>query len=281
MIDGEATMVEIVDTRETPPFLSWRGIIAGAVVGAALSFVLTALGIAGGLSFLSPWPGQSHSGLASWIAALWALIVTIATFLIAGYVAARVRPRAADVPPDEVEFRDGLQGLVTWGLCVLLGLLLAASAGSAALNAGSSAVSKFSSTTSSPLSGIVSALATPPEGKPVTNVQLMSPEEEKTVEAVFMRSFGNDKLAPADRNLVTSIIASKAGISQEEAQKRVDDAYANAIAALDKAKKTTEMTGLITGLGLLIGLAAAWYGGVRGGASRDTNVPARFRLRSF
>ncbi|WP_156150795.1 hypothetical protein [Hyphomicrobium sp. 99] len=274
-------MVEIVDVRETGPYLSWRGILAGAVTGTALLFVLTSLGIAAGLSFLSPWPGHSHGALAASVAAAWALIATIASFLIAGYVAARVRPRLADVPPDEVEFRDGLQGLVAWGVCVLFGAFIAASAGAAALHAGSSAIAKFSSSSSSPLSGIVTALATPPEGKPVTNVQLLSAEEEKTIEAVFMRSFGNDHIAPSDRNLVSSIVASRAGISQADAQARVDTAYNDAIAALDKAKKTTELSGLLTGIGLLIGLGAAWYGGVRGGNSRDTNVPARFRFRVF
>lgn len=272
-------MVEVIDMREPVPFLSWRGILAGAVTGSALSLVLMSLGVAGGLSLLSPWPGQSHGGFALSVAAACALIVTIASFLVAGFVAARVRPRVADVPPDEVEFRDGLQGFVTWGVCVLFGALVAASAGSAALHVGSSAIAKFSSASSSPLSAIVSTLATPPEGKPVTNMQLLSREEEKTVEAVFMRSFGNDHLAAGDRNLVSAIVALKAGIPLADAQTRVDQAYTDAITALDKAKKATELSGLLTGIGLLIGLCAAWYGGVRGGSSRDSNVPARFRFR--
>lgn len=281
MIDGDATMVEIVDVRDTSPLISWGGIFAGAVAGTAFYFVLMSIGIAAGLSLLSPWPGQSHTWLAASITAAWALIATIAWFLIAGFVAARVRPRVADVPPDEVEYRDGLQGFVTWGVCVLFATLIVASAESAALRGGYSAVAKFSSASASPLSRVVSVLATPPEGKPVTNVQLLSPEEEKTIEAVFMRSFGNDHLSPSDKNLVSSIIAARAGIPQADAQARVDTAYTDAIAALDKAKKATELSGLVTGIGLLIGLAAAWYGGIRGGSSRDTSVPARFRFRAF
>lgn len=274
-------MVEIVDVRDTSPFLSWRGIFAGAVAGTALYFVLMSIGIAAGLSLLSPWPGQSHTWLAASLAAAWVLIATIAWFLIAGFVAARVRPRAADVPPDEVEYRDGLQGFVTWGVCVLFATWIVVSAGSAALRGEYSAIAKFSSTSSSPLSRVLSALATPPEGKPVTNVQLLSPEEEKTIEAVFMRSFGNEHLSPNDKNLVSSIVAARAGIALTDAQARVDTAYTDAIAALDKAKKATELSGLLTGIGLLIGLAAAWYGGIRGGSSRDTSVPARFRFRAF
>jgi hypothetical protein len=284
MIDGDAAMADIIEietSSETGSFLSWRGILAGAAAGSAVSLVLMSLGVAGGLSLLSPWPGQSYTGFAATIAALWALIATIGSFLVAGFVAARVRPRIADVPPDEVEFRDGLQGLVTWAVCVLFAGLVAVGAGAAALHAGS-ALAKFSDRSAlSPLSAIVSTIVAPPEGKPATSAQLLSPDETRTIEGVFLKSFGNDHLAANDRNFVAGIVASKAGIPLPDAQNRVDQAYTDAIAALDKAKKATELSGLLTGLGLLIGLAAAWYGGIRGGSSRDNNTPARFRFGSF
>ena len=57
----------------------------------------------------------------------------------------------------------------------------------------------------------------------------------------------------------------KAGIPLAEARHGWTALYTDAVAALDKAKKVTELSGLLTGLGLLIGLVAAWYGGVRGG----------------
>lgn len=275
-----ADVIEI-EAGETESFLSWRGILAGAAAGSAISLVLMSLGVAAGLSLLSPWPGQSYTGFAASVAAAWALIATIGSFLVAGFVSARVRPRIADVAPDEVEFRDGLQGLVTWAVCVLFGGLVVAGAGAAALHAGSSIAAFADRSGSSPLAAIVSTMVAPAEGKPATTVQLLNPDETRAIEGIFLKSFGNDALAANDRSFVAGIVASKAGIPISDAEKRVDTAYTNAIAALDNAKKATELSGLLTGLGLLIGLAAAWYGGIRGGSSRDTNVPARFKFRSF
>ena len=198
-------------------------------------------------------------------------------------MAARVRPRVAEVPINEVEFRDGLQGMVTWAVCVLIGGMIAASAGGAALHAGSSAVAKFADRNStSPLSGMISTLAAPAEGKTATAAPILTTDETRTIEGVFMRSFGRDGgLAPKDRTFVANIIAPKAGIPVSDAETRVDTAYADAMAALDKAKKATELSGLLTGIGLLIGLGAAWYGGIRGGKSRDESTSSRFRFSGW
>jgi hypothetical protein len=284
VIGGTAFMTEVIEIEATSPaesFLSWRGVIAGAVAGSAVSLVLVSLGVAAGLSLLSPWPGQSYTGFAASVAAIWGLIATIGSFLVTGFVAARVRPRAASVPADEVEFRDGLQGLVAWAVCVLLGGLMAVGASGLAVHAGS-AVAKFSGPTSqSPLSAIVSTLAAPPEGKPAAASPLLTSDETRTIKGVFLKSMGREGgLAPRDKTFVASIIAAKAGLALPDAEARVDTAYNDAIAALDKAKKATELSGLLTGLGLLIGLAAAWYGGIRGGKSRDEGTPSRFRFAS-
>jgi hypothetical protein len=281
MIEGEVAMTDVIEIETSTPaesFLSWRGILAGAAAGSAVSLVLVSLGVAGGLSLLSPWPGQSYTGLAASVAAAWALIATIGSFLVAGFVAARVRPRVADVPADEVEFRDGLQGFVSGAVCVLIGGLIAMGAGTAALHAGSAAAKFSNSSASSPMSAIISTMVAPAEGTAVKTVPLFTTEETATIEGVFLNSLGGDGLAANDRNFVANIVAAKAGLPLSEAQTRVDTAYADAVAALDKAKKATELSGLLTALGLLIGLVAAWYGGVRGGSSRDNNVltPVRF-----
>lgn len=273
-----ADVIEIEATSPAESFLSWLGVLAGAAAGSAFSLVLISLGIAGGLSLLSPWPGQSYTGFAASVAAAWSLIATIASFLIAGFVAARVRPRVAEVPADEVEFRDGVQGFVAWAVCVLFAGLIAVGASGLALHA-TSAVAKFSDqTSSSPLAAVVSTLAAPPEGKAVTAVPLFTADETRTIEGVFLKSFGSGGLAPRDKIFAANIVAAKAGIPLSDGETRVDAAYADAVAALDKAKKATELSGLLTGIGLLIGLAAAWYGGVRGGKSRDENLPGRLRF---
>lgn len=91
--------------------------LAGALAAAAIAFVLCSFGSTIGLSLVSPWP---NSGLpAKVVAALavfWAMASQIGSFLAGGYIAGRMRSRWSDAPPHEVEFRDGVHGLLVWAL---------------------------------------------------------------------------------------------------------------------------------------------------------------------
>jgi hypothetical protein len=71
-------------------------------------------------------------------------------------------------------------------------------------------------------------------------------------------------------------VAQQAGVSQEEAAKRVDEALTGARQAADKARRAAILTGLVTALSLMISFAAAWWAAMKGGEHRDNAVPARF-----
>jgi hypothetical protein len=71
------------------------------------------------------------------------------------------------------------------------------------------------------------------------------------------------------------IVAERTGLSQAEAEKRVDQAYADAKEALETARKATVLSALGTVSALLVGLIAAWYAAQRGGHHRDNNIPPR------
>ena len=106
-------------------YVEWAAIIAGAIVASALSFVLLTAGAAIGLSLVSPYAGRSAGGLAATMAAFWLVFVPILSLLIGGYIAGRMRG-AADkgVGSDEVDFRDGIHGLLVWAVSILLGGML-------------------------------------------------------------------------------------------------------------------------------------------------------------
>ena len=69
-------------------------------------------------------------------------------------------------------------------------------------------------------------------------------------------------------------------MSQAEAEKRVNDTFADADRAAreaaDKARRAAVLTGFVTAASLLISLAAAWWAAQRGGHHRDNAIPARF-----
>src|SRR5262245_46757883 len=122
-------MVDVAPARVTGSYagsyVEWGAVIAGAVVASALSFVLLTAGASIGLSILSPYPAQSYGGSVLSIAAFWSLVVPILSLLAGGYVAGRMRAPRESATSDEVQFRDGVHGLLVWGVSIIAGGLLA------------------------------------------------------------------------------------------------------------------------------------------------------------
>src|SRR6185295_20278408 len=98
----------VASRAETASFVEWGAVFAGAVLAAAISFVLLTFGTAIGLSATSPWPnsGLSAKVIAS-LAVFWAMAQQIGAIMIGGYVAGRMRSRWHE-SGHESEFRDGL-----------------------------------------------------------------------------------------------------------------------------------------------------------------------------
>lgn len=105
-------------------YVEWGPIFAGAVAAAAISFVLFTAGSAIGLSLVSPYPSRSYGSWAATLAAFWAMFVPILSLLIGGYIAGRMRA-AWSSSAGEVEFRDGIHGLLVWATSILIGGALA------------------------------------------------------------------------------------------------------------------------------------------------------------
>jgi len=112
----------ITDITEASPRsnVDWGAIFGGAAVTTAFALVLLAFGAALGLGFTSPYDGEGLSPVAFAIAAgLYLLWVQVMAFFFGGYIAARLRARAPGVGEHEADVRDGLHGLIVWGVGVL------------------------------------------------------------------------------------------------------------------------------------------------------------------
>src|SRR5437660_2055413 len=93
----------------------WGPIVAGAIAGAALALVLHSFAIAIGLSVSSTAPTWRDASFALvLLSGLYMLLAALASYGFGGYVAARLRARLSGVPIEEVEFRDGMHGIVVW-----------------------------------------------------------------------------------------------------------------------------------------------------------------------
>lgn len=114
-----ATVVAPVKTSG----VDWKSVIAGAVAAAAISGLLTAFGVAIGLSLTSAHrdSGLSVTTLAI-AAALWMVMVHVWSFTAGGYLAGRLSD-VPDLDPQEAQFRAGANGFMVWALGTAVGLV--------------------------------------------------------------------------------------------------------------------------------------------------------------
>jgi hypothetical protein len=284
--------VELRADKISLSFVEWSAVIAGAVLAAALSFVLLTFGTAIGLSATSPWPGSGLSAkvIAS-LAAFWAMAQQIGSVMVGGYVAGRMRSRWHE-SGHEAEFRDGLHGALVWAVGVLISALLVfATAGVAARTgaelAGSAAGTAASNTnamdavldtmlrpTSTAQAATPSAPASVATGAPARGAG--GDEIRAEMSRILASSVTSGSISPESRTRLAQLVSQRTGISQQEAERRVDNAVNAARAAADKIRRAAVLTGFITATGLILSLGAGWWAAMRGGHHRDTSVPARF-----
>lgn len=116
-------MAELVGVNSR---VDWGAILAGAVLTTAVALILLTFGAGLGLSVTSPYEGEGmRPALYALGAGLWLLWVHLVSFTIGGYVAARLRARQPDANEHEVDVRDGLHGLLTWGVGVIAAAVIA------------------------------------------------------------------------------------------------------------------------------------------------------------
>ncbi len=115
--------------------VSWAAILAGAVVAAAASVVLVALGSGLGYAAISPWSGTRLDTFAI-SSGVWLIIVQWVASGMGGYVTGRLRTKWVGTHTHEVFFRDTAHGLITWAVATVIVAGVTAFAGLAAAVAG-------------------------------------------------------------------------------------------------------------------------------------------------
>jgi hypothetical protein len=277
-------------------FVERGAVLAGAVLAAAISFVLLTFGAAIGLSATSPWPnsGLSAKVIAS-LAVFWAMAQQIGSIMLGGYVAGRMRSRWHE-PGHEAEFRDGLHGALVWAVAVLISAFLVFMTAGMAASTGADIAGKAAGSlvsTTDPMDAVLDTMLGPtataqaaapgaPAAGPPTSARPRAANaatgDGTRAEAsrILASSVASGSITSENRTQLAQLVAQRTGVSQQEAERRVDAAVNSARAAADKARRAAILTGFVTAAGLLLSLAAGWWAAMRGGHHRDTSVPARF-----
>ena len=223
------------------------------------------------------------------LAAAWLIAVQLFSSGIGGYLAGRMRTRWVGAHTDEVYFRDTAHGLLVWGVGAVVSALLLSSAVSSAVSGvarmGETAVQAVGSAAAGPASQLAGQAAS--SNAYFTDMLFRTdhpPADQNASQAeigrIFARALSSGDLPAADKTYVTQAIATRTGLSQADAEKRVSETFdqaKNAAAqAAEKAKEAAEAarkTGVYVALwiflSLLVGAFAACYMATVGGEARD------------
>src|SRR6478672_2951472 len=200
--------------------VSWGAILAGGFTAAAVSLVVVAFGVGVGLSVVSPWTGEGISATtASWSAGLFLVAVAMIASTFGGYITGRLRPGWDDVNVHERFFRDTAHGFVAWAFATVLTVTVLAGAGTHLLAAASAGAIPAAGAGAAQLGGNSGAVYVD------RLLRIIGPVTHK----------GGDVSAD-DRAYAARVIAGRTGISQSEAEQRVNQTITQAKEAADKAR---------------------------------------------
>src|SRR5215207_3284259 len=203
-----------------PKYLQWSPVIAGALAATAMSLILVTFAAALGLGVSSTAPTWRDASAALWVlSGIYLILQAVLSFGFGAYIAGRVRRTRVAAPTDEVETRDGIHGLAVWALAVVIGSLLAAFIGAAAVNR-PSAVGANASAAEPLLSYELDRLFRSARRPP--NVDLRSDRAEAG--RILLTSSGHDGVSTDDRAYLIQQVGSSTGLAANDAEKRVENA---------------------------------------------------------
>jgi hypothetical protein len=294
--------------------VSWRAVFAGAVGACALTFVLFTLGTGLGLSALSPWRYEASGAAKLAIPAVaWVIVTQLAASGVGGYMAGRLRARWTRLRDHEVYFRDTAHGLLAWGLSTLIMATLMGAAVSGAVDqanraAGTAALLASGSSSRDAANNIGAYWAdvllrtdapTAPSANPAPGALGQSPTMGTTpvVDAatdaslraqtnrILMHALQTGALGSDDARALAQLVSQRTGLSQADAQARVNTVYSDAKKAVydasatlkqqaDDARKATAYAALWMVVALLAGAFVSAWLATFGGRQRDAAYTA-------
>ena len=310
----------------TPPrSVQWGAVILGALGATAISMVLLTFGAGIGLSATSaqPYAGASAKAIAI-ISGLYTAVVLVASFGLGGYVTGRMRSLSAPEDIAESDFRDGAHGFAVWALAIVLGGLVAASSVGGAIKLAvqtttAAGVATAAGAASNP--DVTSRLSMTPTDYAMDRLMAPSPAASAPAAAntgipapapamsatptptpsssradlnapmgrIFASTLKSGQLDARDRTTLTSMVMQQTGLPQADAEKRVDESYADlktaeqkARDAAEKVRKAALITAFAAAATLLLGCAAACAAATAGAHHRrESTAIAFFGTRRF
>jgi hypothetical protein len=206
---------------------------------------------------------------------------------VGGYLAGRLRARWSTVHEHEIYFRDTAHGFLAWAVATVLSATVMGAASTHILAGATAGAAPAAATTaannSRPTDVYVDRLLrsdAPAAGAPVQlgagaasqggaqGGNASSFAEMGRLIAPVTRKGGD--ISAADRAYASKVVMARTGVSQAEADKRVNDTITEAKKAADDARSAAAKMSLWLAASLLAGALAAMLGATEGGLLRDS-----------
>jgi len=284
--DGRVFAAQTGAVESAVSAVSWPAIIGGAFAIGGVGLILLVLGSGLGLAAVSPWPNSGASATTfGVVAAVWLIVVQWISAAFGGYLTGRLRTKWTGVHTDEVYFRDTAHGFLAWALAAvvmaaalssvassLVGSVARATGAVGAAAAQGAGVGAAQSGVADPTGYLVDTLFRSDHPNAGATPQEVRGETSR----IIASGLRNGDVPAADRTYLAQLAAARTGISQPEAEKRVDDVIAKAKAAelkariaADKARKAGAAAAFFTAFAMLIGAFIAAVAATIAGHRRD------------
>ena len=177
-----------------------------------------------------------------------------------------MRRTCADAAAQEAEVRDGMPGLIVWGVNITVGAALASwlilAAGSGTVNVASKADALAYS-----IDRLVRSDTLPPG---VNSDQVNNAKAEMA--RVLAKSIGVGEPDEADKAYLVQQISARTGLPEADAQKRLDDEIQAIKAKAETARRYAILLAFLTAASFLVSGVAAWWAATTGGKHRNEGV---------
>jgi hypothetical protein len=257
-----------------PSVVAWGAILAGAVAALATSIVLLSLGAGLGFASVSPWGDEGATAKTIGVAAvIWLVVVQWLSAALGGYLTGRLRLRWTVYTEDEVYFRDTAHGFLSWAVAVAFVALITASATTGILGTAAGGASmgaaQGAAANDRGMGYFADSLYRTTGPTPGGSAQTSSAQDLRgETTRILARGVSGDVNAD-DRAYLARLVSARTGMSQAEAQTRVDTVITQAKQAADTARKATAALAIATALSLAIGAFIAAVSAGLGGRLRD------------
>jgi hypothetical protein len=246
--------------------IQWSPIIVGGLAAAAMSSILITFAATVGLGVSSTSPTWRDTSIALWLlSGIFLILQALISFGFGGYIAGRAGLPNNSVVGDATETRDGLHGLASWTIAVVLGAVILAFVG--ASSSGRPQTIASGMTEPSNLSYEIDRLFR--SGRRTAPISADLSMERAEAGRIMLTASGHDGVAADDRAYLIQQVGAATGLPPADAERRVDVSFANAKKAIGRTRASSIILAFSLATALLLGAVAAWAAAVVGGKHRD------------